>query len=66
MNSRRLYIEAPMNPGADPRDAAQFLMAEMDRTAARAGRVVHGPVTILEGKGAFQRTLRLEADTRPA
>jgi hypothetical protein len=54
-----------MTPGAATRDAAQYLMAELDKRAAEAGRTIHGPVTILEGTGAFTRTLRLEANTRP-
>lgn len=63
---KRIYVEAPMTPGADTRDAAQYLMVELDRRAAEAGRRVNGAVTIREGRGVFERTLRLEADTVPA
>jgi len=59
----RLYVEAPLNPGASLPDAAQYLMAELDRVAAEANRAVVGEVTIYEGNDAFQRILRIEADT---
>lgn len=58
----RMFVEAPVTPGAKLNDAAQFLEAELDRRAAEHGRTVHGPVTILEGPSAFgERVLRLEA-----
>lgn len=63
--SPRLYVEAPLNPGAKIPDAAQFLMAELDRVAAVANRAIAGPVTISEGTTAFERIIRVEADTKP-
>ena len=63
--SARLYVEAPVNPGATSADAAQYLMAELDRRAAEVNRTINGPVTIYEGHDAFQKIVRVEADTKP-
>ena len=58
----RMFVEAPIVSGASLSDAAQFLMAELDKTAARHGRRVGRDVTILEGAGVFgERVLRVEA-----
>lgn len=57
----KMYVEAPLTPGAKVNDAAQYLMAELDRQAAERNRSIVGPVTILEGGTAFERHLRLEA-----
>lgn len=61
----RMFVEAPLNPGADIADAARYLMAELDKVAAEHNRSIDGPVTIGEGTTAFGRILRLEADTKP-
>lgn len=61
----RLFVEAPLNPGASVADAAQYLMAELDRVAAGTNRVISGPVSIGEGHTAFERIIRVEADTQP-
>lgn len=53
-----------MSPGFTIRDAAQYLMAELDRQAAEAGRVVNGPVSIFERTTTFERIIRIEADTK--
>jgi len=54
-----------VNPGATSADAAQYLMAELDRRAAEVNRTINGPVTIYEGHDAFQKIVRVEADTKP-
>jgi hypothetical protein len=58
----RMFVEAPVTPGFSLSEAAQYLMAELDKTAAQHGRRVGRDVTIYEGAGAFgERVLRVEA-----
>lgn len=63
----RMYVEGRVGTYDSPRNAAQFLMRELDDEAAKAGMRVVGDVTIAEGESVFAgRILRLEADVEPA
>ena len=60
---KRMFVEAPLTPGAAVNDAAQFLMAELDKKAAEANRRVVGNVQIFEGASGFgERVLRIESN----
>jgi hypothetical protein len=61
-----MFVEGYVGKGTD-RDAAQFLMRELDDAAAQEKHRVVGEVTISEFESPLSgRCLRLEAEVIPA